>query len=58
MIDQPIVRKSDKIIDAEEEEKVKQEEAEEFDRLEQNASMFDEERTVVVPSNYIGAGAR
>lgn len=58
MINQPIVKKTDKMIDDDEEEKLKKEEAEEFDQLEQSASMFDEERTVVVPSNYIGAGAR
>ena len=38
-----------------EEVKVQEEEAEEFDRLEQSATLFDEEAAIVVPHNYQGS---
>jgi hypothetical protein len=55
MINTPVEKLTEKQLDDIEEKKLEQETALEYDRLQQNASMFDEERTIVVPSNYIGS---
>ena len=51
MINQPKDRKftDQKSLDDFEDQLLQKEEDEEYDRLQQNASMFDEERTIVVP---------
>jgi hypothetical protein len=56
MINNPEERKfhDEKSLDDFEDQLLADETAEIKDQLDQNASMFDEERTIVVPSNYIG----
>lgn len=58
MLNRPKEYISEKQLDDSEDEKLEAETSSIRDMLEQNASMFDEECTVVVPSNYIGVGAR
>jgi hypothetical protein len=56
MINNPEERKfhDEKSLDDFEEQLLADETDQLYDEMTQNASMFDEERTIVVPSNYIG----
>jgi hypothetical protein len=55
MINSPKETMTQYQVDQEEERSLQAEIASEEDRLHQEASMFDEEATIVVPSNYIGS---